>query len=62
LGNWISKKLKNALVIIWFVLIAVNSIDYIGGFIGLSLEIRTRLIVGIVLVAIGMFVAKSERG
>ena len=62
MGNGISKKLKNALVIIWFVLIAVNAIDYIGGFIGLSLEIRTSLIVGIVLVAIGMFVAKSERG
>lgn len=61
MGNRISKKLEITLVIIWFVLIAVNAIDYIGGFIGLSLEIRTSLIVGIVLGAIGMFVAKSER-
>ena len=61
MGNRISKKLEITLVIIWFILIAVNAIDYIGGFIGLSLEIKTSLIVGIVLGAIGMFVAKSER-
>jgi len=55
-----SKKLGYALIIIGFILIVLNAIDYIGGFFGLSLEIRTSMIIGIVLVAIGMFVASKK--
>ena len=60
MGAWISKKLGIALVMIGFVLIILNAIDYIGGFFGLSLEIRTSMIIGIVLVVVGIFIANKK--
>ena len=56
-----SRKLGIGLAIIGFILIVLNAIDYIGGFFGFSLEIRTSMIIGIVLVAVSMFIARNER-
>ncbi len=56
-----SRKLGNGLAIIGFILIVLNAIDYIGGFFGFSLEIRTSMIIGIVLVAVSMFISRNER-
>ena len=55
-----NNKLGYALIIIGFILLVLNAIDYIGGFFGLSLEIRTSMIIGLFLVVIGMFVAKKK--
>ena len=49
-----SRKLGIGLAIIGFILILLNAIDYIGGFFGFSLEIKTSMIVGIALVMLGM--------
>ena len=54
------KKLACALVIIGFILIVLNAVEYIGGFFGLSLQIRTSMVVGIVLVVVGMFIANKN--
>ena len=56
-----SRKLGICLAIIGFILIVLNAIDYIGGFFGFSLEIRTSMIIGIVLVAVSMFISRNER-
>ena len=56
-----SRKLGIGLALIGFILIGLNVIDYIGGFFGFSLEIRTSMIIGIVLVAVSMFIARNER-
>ncbi len=56
-----SRKLGIGLAIIGFILIVLNAIDYIGGFFGFSVEIRTSMIIGIVLVAVSMFIARNER-
>ena len=56
-----SRKLGIGLALIGFILIGLNAIDYIGGFFGFSLEIRTSMIIGIVLVAVSMFIARNER-
>jgi Mn2+/Fe2+ NRAMP family transporter len=56
-----SRKLGIGLAIIGFILIVLNAIDYIGGFFGFSLEIRTSMIIGIVLVAVSMFIVRNER-
>jgi len=56
-----SRKLGIGLAIIGFILIVLNAIDYIGGFFGFSLEIRTSMIIGIILVAVSMFIAKNEK-
>jgi cytochrome c oxidase subunit IV len=56
-----SRKLGIGLAIIGFILIVLNAIDYIGGFFGFSLEIRTSMIIGIVLVAVSMFIARNDR-
>jgi putative Mn2+ efflux pump MntP len=50
-----------ALVAIGFILIVLNADEYVGGFFGLSLEIRTSMIVGIIFVVLGMFVAKETK-
>ena len=55
------EKLAYALVIIGFILIVLNAVDYISGFFGLSLQIRTSVVVGIVLVVVGMFMAKKKK-
>ena len=55
-----NNKLGYALIIIGFILLVLNAIEYIGGFFGLSLEIRTSMIIGLFLVLIGMFVAKKK--
>jgi cytochrome c oxidase subunit IV len=55
-----NNKLGYALIIIGFILLILNAIDYIGGFFGLSLEIRTSMIIGLVLVVVGMFMAKKK--
>ena len=57
-----NNKLGYALIIFGFILLVLNAIDYIGGFFGLSLEIRTSMVIGLVLVVIGMFVAKKKNG
>ena len=57
-----NNKLGYALIIFGFILLVLNAIDYIGGFFGLSLEIRTSMIIGLFLVLIGMFVAKKKNG
>jgi len=57
-----NNKLGYALIIIGFILLVLNAIEYIGGFFGLSLEIRTSMIIGLFLVLIGMFVAKKKNG
>jgi len=55
-----NRKLGIALVIIGFILIVLNAIEYIiGGFFGLSLEIKTSMVIGIVFVMLGMFMAKE---
>ena len=56
-----SRKLGIGLAIIGFILIVLNAIDYIGGFFGFSLEIRTSMIIGIILVAVSMFIVRNER-
>jgi len=48
-----NRKLGIALLIIGFILIVLNAIEYIGGFFGLSLEIRTSMVIGIVFVMLG---------
>jgi putative Mn2+ efflux pump MntP len=53
------KRLAYVLVVIGFILIVLNAAEYIGRFFGLSIEIRTSMIIGIVLVILGMFVAKE---
>lgn len=58
--GWMSKKLGIALAIIGFTLIVLNAIDYIGGFFGLSLQTRTSMVIGIILVLIGMLVANKK--
>jgi cytochrome c oxidase subunit IV len=57
-----NNKLGYALIIMGFILLVLNAIDYIGGFFGLSLEIRTSMIIGLFLVVIGMVVAKKKNG
>jgi cytochrome c oxidase subunit IV len=55
-----SKKLGIALAIIGFILIVLNAIEYIGGFFGLSLQTRTSMVIGIILVVAGMFMANKK--
>ena len=55
-----SKKLGFALAIIGFILIVLNAIEYIGGFFGLSLEFKTSMIIGIVLVMLGMYITNKK--
>jgi cytochrome c oxidase subunit IV len=55
-----SKKLVIALAIIGFILIVLNAIEYIGGFFGLSLHTRTSMVIGIILVVVGMFMANKK--
>jgi hypothetical protein len=54
------KKLAYASVVIGFILIVLNAVEYIGGFFGLSLQIGTSMVVGIVLFMVGMFLANKK--
>jgi cytochrome c oxidase subunit IV len=54
------RKLAYALVIIAFILIVLNAVEYLGGFFGLSLQIRTTMVVCIALVVVGIFMAKEK--
>jgi len=54
------RKLAYALVIIGFILIVLNAVEYLGGFFGLSLQIRTTMVVCIALVVVGIFMAKEK--
>jgi uncharacterized membrane protein YdcZ (DUF606 family) len=54
------KKLGITLTIIGFILIALNAIEYIGEFFELSLETRTSMIIGVVFVVFGMFMANKK--
>jgi putative Mn2+ efflux pump MntP len=49
-----------ALGVIGFILIVLNAVEHVGGFFGLSLGIRTSMVVGIILVMLGMFAAKEK--
>jgi len=53
------KRLAYALVVIGWILIVLNAVEYIGGFFGLSLQTGTSMAIGIVFVMLGMFVAKE---
>ena len=53
------KRLAYALVVIGWILIVLNAVEYIGRFFGLSLQTGTSMAIGIVFVMLGMFVAKE---
>ncbi len=49
------------LLILGFIIIVINAVDYLGGFFGLSLEINLpSSAIGIIFVALGMFLAKKK--
>jgi hypothetical protein len=55
------KKLAYASVVIGFILIVLNAVEYIGGFFwGLSLQIGTSMVVGIALFMVGMFLTNKK--
>jgi len=41
-------------------LIVLNAVEYLGGFFGLSLQIRTTMVVCIALVVVGIFMANEK--
>jgi hypothetical protein len=54
------KRFANALIVIGFILIVLNAVEYIGGFFGLSLSVGTSMVVGIMSIMLGMFVATKK--
>ena len=55
-----NKKIGIMMVILGFVLILVNAIEYIGGFFGFSTDMKSSMIIGIALVFVGMVYSNQK--
>jgi hypothetical protein len=56
----LNKKIGIMVALLGFVLILVNAIEYIGGFFGFSIEMKSSMIIGIVLVFVGMVYSNQK--
>jgi len=61
--KWKDKsKIGMGLLILGFIIILINAVDYLGGFFGLSSEIHLPSSgFGIILVALGMYLSKKKK-